>query len=131
MWVIKYLHNGMYYNPQNFWSCKQSNAGRFKSKEEAKKICENLSTKYDKCRIVKLKTCKEKNFVKPKINTVFLDTDFYPYIIKSINDSFKCEKKDSQIYVIDLVSMREFLWGSFEDYWQSLKTSEIKILWEP
>jgi hypothetical protein len=136
-WIVK-DSNGEYYGflkDAIHWHQEQSKADRFETREAAEKIAKYLNDQHSNCRIVKLKVCQDKEsdrLPEPKIGTVFIDNGstikgvVVPHIV-SFSHKYDC---DVEIHTLD-VNIGEGVWGTLEEYHESIKNGEIEIIWEP
>lgn len=127
--------NGKYYrfNPNAIhWTERQSEAERFKNREDAEKLSKHMNAQSSESRVVKLKTCKEETLPHPKVDTVFIDSSRVnspktPVIVQLVCGE---DEKDPDIYTVDSM-YGESIHCTLSEYWERVKSGKIQIIWEP
>jgi len=130
-WIIKNVE-GKYFQSVTFFVSQQSLAHRFADKEIAEATLDRLNCighkAGNKARIVKLKTCQEKNKLTiPKMGTAFLDVDSaIVHIVHSVTD----DPDYPELIAMDAFHGKD-VWDVLSRYHEDLKSGDIRILWEP
>lgn len=131
-WIVK-DSNGQYYRFSEdavHWTDRQSEAERFETRESAEKLSKHMNQQYSESRVVKLKDCKQHLAKKPEIGTVFIDqsNNCTPHIIFKVTDY--TDHADAEVLTLDHLK-GEGTYSTLEEYWDSIKSGEIKVIWEP